>query len=317
MNRWLSFLLIIIMGVGSLAGCQQPAPASLPTLKIAILPIVDALPLYVAEENGYFKDAGVQVEFIPAASAADRDQLISAGQADGMINDPVAVALLNRETTTVQVVRISRSTAPGYPMYHILVPGVSPVQTPSQLAGVPIGVSEYSVINYVTDQLLLQAGLTSDQIAVIAIPKIPDRLSLLTAGELGAATLPEPFGTLALAQGARSVLDDASTPGLGDSVLSFRLETINAQSAAIQSFVAAVDKAVVEVNANPETYRPLLTKYQLVPEAFAATYPIPPFPGPAVPTQAQFDSVNSWLILKGKLTAPLVYGDSINSTFLP
>lgn len=317
MNRWLSILCVSILGASLPAGCQQTAPASLPTLRIAILPIVDALPLYVAAENGYFAEAGVKVEFIPAASAADRDQLISAGQADGMINDPVAVALLNRETTTVQVVRVSRSTAPGFPMYRILVPATSNVQTPTQLAGVPIGISEYSVINYVTEQLLLQAGLSSGQIAVIAIPKIPDRLALLSAGELGAATLPEPFGTLALAQGARSVLDDTANPGLGNSVLSFRLETIKTQPKAIQAFVAAVDKAVIEANANPEAYRPLLTKYQLVPEAFAATYPIPPFPAPEVPTQMQFDMVNSWLIVKGKLTAPLSYEESINTTFLP
>jgi len=317
MKSHIKLLTVVVLAAFVLSACAPKTPQAQPTLKIAILPIVDALPLYVAAENGYFVDAGVQVVFIPAASAADRDQLIAANQADGMINDPVAVALFNRDGSTIQVVRISRSAAPDFPMYRILVPASSSAQSAEDLAGVPIGISEYSVINYVTDQLLLQAGLSADQIATTAVAKIPDRLALLASGELGAATLPEPFGTLAIAQGARVILDDTANPGLGDSVLSFRTAVITDNPDAIHAFVSAVDRAVVEVNANPEAYRSLLTKYNLVPEAFAATYPIPAFPDPAVLTQAQFGAVNDWLVGKAKLPAPLDYTQSVNDTFLP
>jgi len=317
MKSHIKLLTVVVLAAFVLSACAPKTPQAQPTLKIAILPIVDALPLYVAAENGYFVDAGVQVVFIPAASAADRDQLIAANQADGMINDPVAVSLFNRDGSTIQVVRISRNAAPDFPMYRILVPAASAVQSAEDLAGVPIGISEYSVINYVTDQLLLQAGLKADQITTTAVAKIPDRLALLASGELGAATLPEPFGTLAIAQGARVILDDTANPGLGDSVLSFRTAVITDNPDAIRAFVSAVDRAVVEVNANPEAYRSLLTKYNLVPEAFAASYPIPTFPDPTVLTRAQLGAVNDWLVSKGKLPAPLDYTQSINDTFLP
>jgi ABC-type nitrate/sulfonate/bicarbonate transport system substrate-binding protein len=68
------------------AQAETEAPAEMVTLKLALLRILDTLPMYVAQQEGLFEAKGVKVEFIPAASAAERDQIITAGQADGMIN---------------------------------------------------------------------------------------------------------------------------------------------------------------------------------------------------------------------------------------
>ncbi|MGB9641527.1 MAG: ABC transporter substrate-binding protein, partial [Anaerolineales bacterium] len=53
------------------------------TLRMVLLPIIDNLPMYVAQQEGLFAKYGVSVEFIPVASAAERDQVIAAGQGDG------------------------------------------------------------------------------------------------------------------------------------------------------------------------------------------------------------------------------------------
>ncbi len=96
---------------GSLRPGLQPdnqSSGELPTLKIAVLPILDALPMYVANDQGLFEKQGVKVELIPAASAAERDQLIAAGQADGMINEIVSTILYNKDQIQVQIVRFAR-----------------------------------------------------------------------------------------------------------------------------------------------------------------------------------------------------------------
>ena len=62
-------------------------------------------------KQGYFAANRVKVTFIPAASAAERDQLIAAGQADGMINDLVSVALYNKQAVQVQTVRFARTAS--------------------------------------------------------------------------------------------------------------------------------------------------------------------------------------------------------------
>ena len=74
-------------------------------MKIAVLPIIDTLPMYVAQQEGLFAKHGVNVEFVPVASAPERDQILAAGQADGTINETLAVMLFNKESAQMQVVR--------------------------------------------------------------------------------------------------------------------------------------------------------------------------------------------------------------------
>jgi NitT/TauT family transport system substrate-binding protein len=64
--------LIIALVALLLAACAPsvPAPVAEPvTLKIAVLPIIDALPIYVAQQQGLFAKLGVNVELVPVASA--------------------------------------------------------------------------------------------------------------------------------------------------------------------------------------------------------------------------------------------------------
>ncbi|RPJ51516.1 MAG: hypothetical protein EHM21_02545, partial [Chloroflexi bacterium] len=84
----LTALVLVPLVITACAPQAQPAvkPAEKVALKLAVLPIIDALPFYVAQKQGYFADNNLDVTFIPAASAAERDQLIAAKQADGMIN---------------------------------------------------------------------------------------------------------------------------------------------------------------------------------------------------------------------------------------
>src|SRR6516164_8048993 len=91
-----------------LAACAQ-APSETPALKIGLLPVLEALPIYVADSQGYFKNEGITVEYVPAASAAERDQLMQAGQIDGMINDLVSTVLYNKDQQKIAVVRFART----------------------------------------------------------------------------------------------------------------------------------------------------------------------------------------------------------------
>ena len=73
-TRPLTILVGLIIGTLLLIGCSQADEPA--TLRLALLPILDALPMYVAEEQGYFEEEDLTVEFIPVTSAAERDQII-------------------------------------------------------------------------------------------------------------------------------------------------------------------------------------------------------------------------------------------------
>ncbi len=286
-------------------------------LKIAVLPILDALPMYVAEQEGLFAAHNVKVTFIAAASAAERDQIIVAGQADGMINELVSTVLYNKDQVQVQVVRFARIATEKYPQYYILASKQSGITTPEGLKGVAIGISQGTVIEYVTDRLLQAEGLTAVDIKTIAVPKIPDRMALLASGELRGATMPDPLSLLAIQQGAVLVLDDTRHPEYSYSTITFRKAVIDQNPDAIRNFLLAVEEATAKINANPSQWASLLTEKQLVPAPLVGDYQLPTFPAAGVPSEAQWDDVISWAKDKGILTTDIVYSDSVNPKFLP
>ncbi len=110
-----------------------------------------------------------------------------AGQADGMVNEVLTTLFINRDKTQVQIVRYARTATAQNHLFSILAAGNSGIKSPADLNGVEIGISDATVIAYLTDRLLQHEGLKTSDIKTIGIPKVPDRLALLQAGKLKAS----------------------------------------------------------------------------------------------------------------------------------
>jgi NitT/TauT family transport system substrate-binding protein len=317
MKKIQSFFIIILVTLLTTACGPTAAPAEVVALKIAVMPIIDTLPLYVAQQQGFFVEHGVEVELVPVASAPERVQLVASGQVDGSINETLTVMLFNQETTQMQAVRYALRPTEGYGHFFILASGASSITSPDGFKGIEIGVSQGTIIEYVTERLLTTEGLNADEIVTIPVPKIPDRMALLASGELSAATLPDPLGALAVQSGAAIVLDDSNHPEYGFSIYSFRAEIIDAHPEAIKGFLVAVDEAIALINADPTQYTDILSEANIVPPPLLEAYKVPPFPEAGVPTEAEWDDALSWAKEKGMLDVDVSYADSVNDALLP
>lgn len=286
-------------------------------VRIAVIPVLDTLPLFIAAEQGYFEQFGLAVELIPVTSPIERDQLIQAGEADGMLTDINGVGFFNEARPRVQIVYTSRIALPDGPVFRILAAPDSDIESIEDLAGVPIAVSEATVIEYLTYRLLEQAGV--DNIVTTAVPAIPVRFQLLMAGELEAATLPDPLAQAAIEAGAKLIVDDTALAGdeaFSQSVLVFTNGFIDDHSAAVTAFIQAWDMAVVDLNADPEAFRALFLEKTTVPESVQETYFIPPFPRGLITTEAVWDDYMAWMLDVEILEEAPAYADSVNPTFV-
>jgi NitT/TauT family transport system substrate-binding protein len=298
-----------------LAGCGGRAePAA---LRIGVLPILDTLPMYVAAEEGMFAERGVEVSFVPAASAAERDQLLQAGEIDGIVTDLVALALYNREDVRVVAVRYAMTPTPEFAQFRVMASGLSGIVSPEALAGVEIGISEGTVIEYVTDRMLEAEGLSPGEIASLAVPRIPERMALLGSGELRAATLPEPLASLAMMDGAVVVVDDREHIETSCSVYAFRKEIVDQRPEDVSGFLAAVSEASEAINADKGRWSNLLVEKELVPQPLMGSYRLPDYPGDESPSEAQFTDAVRWLQEAGRLTQEPLYADAVDGSFLP
>jgi NitT/TauT family transport system substrate-binding protein len=312
-------VIVLVLFAALLSACGGAAPAAQedPTLKIAVLPILDALPMYVAEAQGYFKDAGITVEFMPVASANERDQVMQSGQVDGMINDLTSTVLYNKDAQKIAVVRFARTASADKPQFSLLAAKDSGITTPDQLQGVEIGISQGTVIDYLTQRILENAGLATADIKTINVPAIPDRLQLLNEGKLKAAVLPEPAATLAEQGGAIRVIDDSSLPSVGTSEISFSTNALKSKPETVKKFLAAIEKATADVNSEPTRWDTLLSDKKLVPAPLIGKYALPRFPTASVPSEAQLKDVMAWMIARGLIKQEVPYSQLVDSSYLP
>lgn len=292
------------------------APSTRGTLRIGVLPITDVVPFYIAQQEGYFKEKGLNVELIPVASAAERDQLMITQQIDGQLNDLVSTVLFNAEQPRITIVRKARAAFASAPQFWILAPKESPVKSAQDLKGVEIGISENSVIAYVTDRLLQREGLSQAEIKTTNVAQIPTRFQLLMQGQLKAATLPDPFASLALLQGAKNIVDDGKHPEISLSVISFRTDIVQARPDDVRKFLAAYDKSVQDIRTRPEQFRNLLIEKGRIPDPLKDKYRFPPLPDPSVPTREQWDDVVKWALEKGIIKQAITYEGSVDPGFV-
>jgi len=309
--------LLTLLSLLLISACTQATPSEKVTIRFAALPILDGLPVFVAQQEGLFAKHNVNVEIIPVASAPERDQLIAAGQADAMVNELASVMFLNKDRAQVQAVRFARTATKDQALFRILAAKDAGINNVGDLKGIAIGVSQATVIEYLTQRLLEAQGFKPEEIQTVSVPKIPDRMALLASGELKAAMLPEPFSTLAEQQGAVPVLDDTLAPEYSFSVITFRKAVIDAHPQAVKGFLAAIEEAVTLINTNPQKYSSLMVEQKLVPAPLAESFRVPTYPLKGVPSEEQFADTLAWAKAKGYLTVDLSYSDCVNPNLLP
>jgi len=286
-------------------------------LRLALLPIPSVLPIFVAEENGYFKELGLTIETLPVGSALERDQLMQAGRIDGMINEISGAAIFNRDKVQVKIVGIARSPIGTAPIFRILTAPGSGISNIRDLAGIPIGISKNTVIEYITSRLMESGGVKGKEVVYKFVPVLPERLQLLLSGQIQAATLPDPLGASAIQAGAVEIVNDTILADVSASVVSFSTATLAAKPEAVKRFMVAWDKAVVDLNEDPGQYKGLMLEKMRVPKNIQGSFVIPPYPRNVVPSRQQWDDVMSWMLERNLLSVPLAYEDSVTVDFLP
>lgn len=299
-----------------LAGRTQAQDA--PKLRMGLLPILDVLPFYVADEAGYFAAEGVEIELIPVSSALERDQLVIAGAIDGMVNDLISTGIFNQDEPLVQIVSLARRAYPDHPQFRLLAAPRSNITIPNDLTYVEIGISENSVIHYIAQRILEAEGISAEDLSFRAEPNIAIRYQLLMEGQFKAACLPDPLAQAAIVGGANLIADDSLLveTQFSQSVLGFRSQVIEEQPEAVAAFLRAWMRAAEDINADPEAYRALWLEKTNVPDSVKDSYALPPFPTYEITTEAAWEDTVAWLIEQGIVESTASYAETVNPTFL-
>jgi NitT/TauT family transport system substrate-binding protein len=301
--RFLSTLIILLAPL-----CQAWAQP----LSLGILPVVDTLPLIVGQEEGLFKEAGIDLELVSFQSALERDAALQAGQLDGYFGDLLNSILLIQSGQDLRIVTTAYHTWPDQRMFGIVAAPGSDITTLAQLKGRAVAISRATVIEYLLEQMLKSQGMPVDHVVKQEIKKIPIRMQMVLGGQVPAALLPEPLLTLAESKGARVIADDREL-NLAETVVALRQARLAADGDLAGRFTSAYRQAVERINRNPTAYKSLLTERTRFPKIIEDQFKMPRFPDVAAPSQKDVDDVQDWLTATGILKKRLPYGSVVLS----
>jgi NitT/TauT family transport system substrate-binding protein len=305
---------LAIIAVHGLLGCspgdQEKGAKSSPPIQFGTLPVIQALPLFVAAEKGYFKEAGLNIELVPFNSAMEKDVAMSAGQISGYFGDMITPMVLTANNTLVKIVATYFNTKNEQRMFAILAAPKYPKKDLQGIASAGIACSSNTMLDYLMTRLLGKKGVAPNKINLVEVKSIPIRMQMLMSDQVPAAILPEPLVTLAELKGARVLVDDSGT-GMSATVLVFSDHFLAKNQAAVKAFLKAVQKANDFINQNPDQVRPIMNRECKIPEPLHQSFTIPKFPNLNIPRTEEVMDVYKWLRDKNVIKTEMSYSQFV------
>lgn len=303
-----SILAFIITAIG-------PASANPGQITFGTLPVIQALPIFVAQETGLFKAEGLEVEIVPFRTALDKDVAMTAGRIEGYFGDLFTPIILRANSMDVRIVARNFRTTGEDRLFAVLAGPKSEIKSAAGLSDIPIAVSTNTIIEYVTSSLLLKAGIPNDKITFMETKNIPIRFQMLLSGQVEAATLPEPLVTMAVKKGCRVLADDSRTE-LSSTVLVFSHKTIKRKPEDIRAFIIAVNNAVDLINSGFTGVRDIMVRNCNIPEPLREVFPIPQFPKSDLPAKKNVTEAVNWLYQRQVLKSKPGYKELVDPGFV-
>ena len=220
-------------------------PAAAEPLKVAHSTWVGYGPFYIAQEQGFFEDEGLEVELILMEDVKTRMPALAAGQIDAAA------------TTVDAVLNFYSARRPFRYLFAVddsrggdgIVADRS-IRTLAGLKGKRTAFSEGSVSQFFLGVLLREAGLSLADIEPVNMTA-GDAGAAFMAGSVDAAVTWEPWLTRgSLAERGHVLVDSSTSPGLITDVIVTTEEGLETRTADLQAFYRAWVRAVEWRKAN-------------------------------------------------------------------
>lgn len=225
-----------------------PAPVAL-TVGLGFIPNVQFAPFYLADQAGYYTEAGLTVEF---QNKIDPDliTLVGQGAIDVGLADGTSVIPAVSQGIPIRYVATIYGQFPSI----VFAKASSGIATPADLAGKRLGIPGRYGSSWIMLQALLQsAGLTPDDLEIVEYPDFGQGAAV-SAGAVDAATgfaNNEPVQLELTGEPASILRVDAIVPLPGNGLI-VGTDTLASKQDAIAAFVAATLRAMEEIAANPQ-----------------------------------------------------------------
>lgn len=254
-------------------------------IRIGYWPIVGGLPLYVALEQGFFKEAGLNVKGVKFSSPQQTVEGMITGRIHGCANGTATGALGLGAITMPGLFKIICSNPSNHRLVldEFLVPLNSTAQSISDLHGKKIACGP-GIQNVTMAKIILEKNGFTDT-SVIELP-VGQHAPALAAGQIDGVYTLEPTGTVGRMKNlsrtletgviSKYVLGNADAPWFGGAA-ALNSTFIESKPQQTKAFIAAYQKAVAFIASQPEQARKNIVGYTSIESDLVNEVPLPGF----------------------------------------
>ena len=187
------------------------------------------------------------------------------------------------------------------------------IDSPEDLVGKRIGISENTMMEYLVTRYLEDLGIDPGQTQMVNIPKLTLRLDAVMEGkDIQAAILPDPLAIEAVERGCGTVIDDTKLgKNYSQSVFTLRRSILQETPERARAFREACDEAITLINEDPARFADLFVEKANVAPDLQDAYTVPSYTPSCVPTEEEVDSIQRWMVEKGLLEKAFSYEEIV------
>lgn len=287
---------------GCAADAKSDAASGTPTFTIATNAWIGYGPWYVAMDQGFDVEEGVELELVNIEDPSAFRAAALSGDVDGA-NFATSDWLKNFDKINMPAVLLQDVSTGADAL--VATAGITSL---AELKGKRVAYQTGEFNEIMVDTALKRSGLTLDDVTQVEIP-VEQSAAALISGQADAAVMYEPHISAALAADPTltTIYTAGENPGIIGDVLAVNSEYLKANPAVITAVIRAWDRGVAYLAENPDTGR------QIVADALGTPLEdlIAAFDGVAYYTAA--DNVEQFASNFPNVTAPMIL-DALKAT---
>lgn len=277
---------LLAAGAFAVAGCgggDDDSGGQTAKLNVQVVPVADAVPLYLGVKKGFFRAEDLNVKISTAQGGAEIIPLVVSGSVQIGFGNTPSLLIAASKGLPIQIVAPGGSAPVDIgpngkgDIAAIMVRKDSDIRTPADLEGKTIAVNTIkSVSDVLTSAALDRRGVDPKQVSYLEVP-IPDMLGALDAKRVDAVYTVSPFKAVAEQSGKyRSILFPVNETRKGqiDAAYFVDRKWADDHEDVLDRFLRALRKSMVYSGAHLAEARATLSDFTEIPKPLIPTIPL-------------------------------------------
>ena len=296
-------------GEGTEGSGQAPSAATPVTVQAGYIPVIDVAALYLGDEQGFFEDAGIDLNVNTGQGGAALVPPVVSGEYQFAFSNMVSVLTARAQGLPLQIIASgSASTGvEGEDVSMIRVREDSDIQSAADLEGRRVSVNTLNNLLQMLGDVAVDAdGGDPDAVDFVELP-FPDAVTALGNGDIDAMVTAEPFDSIAEAAGTRVIASPylaMSEESLTTSVYFSSEQQLQEDPELFEAIVTAINQSLEYAQEHPDEVRAQLSTFTQIDPSVIEQVTLPTF-DPAIPeesVQTFIDTATQFGILEGDVT---------------